>query len=518
MTDADEYPTVKEILPPRSEYRFELEQGQRQAIRLVPGTGDAEIFGAGLYAKDAGGWYVFGDEVKACVCSWNGCEIELCECYDKCECDLGEVYKKLISSHHIPKWTHRRLDLAQLSAPPPTAAYLSSEPSPTFSSYTTLHLHQEKARLNARNHIRANPSLVYDLRQLSENDDPQSTTDLYRPEGQGPRILLLGPEASGKSSLTKFLCNYALRSPATTSTGQETTEQQEIKEGQVQGSEATGWWPVLVNLDPAVGSPPLPCTISAHPLSPLPQSTLTSATPLLPYGLTSPISGALPPTAFTASSSSSIAMWLGRESYRENDAHAKAIIHSLAHQVEKRMCRDLQARMSGMVIDSWATSSADSKTKYAMVKEVVKAFHIDTILVLGQEKVTIDLTRIFGASNAAKEFTPKPPQVLKLPKSGGVVEEDDAYKSRLRNAQVRTYFYGGSTAHAAFSNGSRKAGDDESGNALNKDGPEKIVKVPGDDEPLGGLGHLNPYSQTIPLDLLEIYRVGQGERLRWSMG
>lgn len=80
MTDADEYPTVKEILPPRSEYRFELEQGQRQAIRLVPGTGDAEIFGAGLYAKDAGGWYVFGDEVKACVCSWNGCEIELCEC------------------------------------------------------------------------------------------------------------------------------------------------------------------------------------------------------------------------------------------------------------------------------------------------------------------------------------------------------------------------------------------------------------------------------------------------------
>ena len=102
------------------------------------------------------------------------------------------------------------------------------------------------------------------------------------------------------------------------------------------------------------------------------------------------------------------------------------------------------------------------------------------------------------------------PQVLKLPKSGGVVKEDDAYKSRLRNAQVRTYFYGGSTAHASIS--SRKAGDDDGGNALNKDGPEKVTKVPGDDEPLGGLGHLNPYSQTIPLDLLEIYRVGQGEQ------
>lgn len=79
MTDSSEYDIVREALPPRSEYRFELEAGQRQAIRLVPGTGDAEIFGAELFAKDQGGWYVFGDEVKACVCTWNGCEIELCK-------------------------------------------------------------------------------------------------------------------------------------------------------------------------------------------------------------------------------------------------------------------------------------------------------------------------------------------------------------------------------------------------------------------------------------------------------
>ena len=67
------------------------------------------------------------------------------------------------------------------------------------------------------------------------------------------------------------------------------------------------------------------------------------------------------------------------------------------------------------------------------------AFSVDTILVLGQEKVTIDLTRIFASST----LSPRP-TVLKLPKSGGVVELDDAYKSRLRAAQVKTYFYGGS--------------------------------------------------------------------------
>lgn len=173
------------------------------------------------------------------------------------------------------------------------------------------------------------------------------------------------------------------------------------------------------------------------------------------------------------------------------------------------MCRDMKARMSGMVIDSWSTTSADSKTKYTLLKEVVKAFHIDTILVLGQEKVTIDLTRIF-ASASQEEFHPKP-IVLKLPKSGGVVEEDDAYRARFKNSQIRTYFYGGNAGTSGSKRGATGA-EGNGSNAPSADGDaEKVVKVPGGDEPLGGLGLLNPYSQTIPLDLLEIYRVGQGK-------
>lgn len=166
------------------------------------------------------------------------------------------------------------------------------------------------------------------------------------------------------------------------------------------------------------------------------------------------------------------------------------------------MCRDMKARMSGLVVDTMATGTQDARGKYSLVKEIVKAFHIDMILVLGQEKVTIDLTKHFASQ---PEGAGSRPIVLKLPKSGGVVELDETYKTRLRNAQIKSYFYGGNT-------GDKKGAQAvaESDSNVNGSGVEK-PKVPGMDEPLGGLSHLNPYSQTIPLDLLEVYRVGQGE-------
>lgn len=48
------------------------------AIRLVPDTGDAEIFGAELLPREDK-WYTFGDEAKGCICSWRGCTIEIGE-------------------------------------------------------------------------------------------------------------------------------------------------------------------------------------------------------------------------------------------------------------------------------------------------------------------------------------------------------------------------------------------------------------------------------------------------------
>lgn len=258
------------------------------------------------------------------------------------------------------------------------------------------------------------------------------------------------------------------------------------------------------------GALPLPGSISANPLSPLPQAALGSATPAMPFGLTTPVSGALPPNALSASVTPPVSLWLGREHFKENDDHGRAVLTTLAQHVERRLCRDIKARMSGLIVDTPPTTNADSKSKYAIIQDIVRLFHVDTVLVLGHEKVTIDLTRIF-ASSPNGNFTPRP-TVLKLPKSGGVVESDESSKARQRSNQVKTYFYGGSggttsgvTSKTATAAAAAAKGSDADGTMTGaEDGKE-----PNASEALGYLSHLNPYSQTIPLDLLEVYRVGQ---------
>jgi polyribonucleotide 5'-hydroxyl-kinase len=127
---------------------------------------------------------------------------------------------------------------------------------------------------------------------------------------------------------------------------------------------------------------------------------------------------------------------------------------------------------------------------------------VDTIVVLGNEKLNIEMGKIFGGAGSGIG-------VIKLPKSEGVVELDQTFKQRLRSLQVRNYFYGGShVAKATKGEGVDETrgedGDDAktSANAFNS-------IVPGHAEPLGGLPALSPYSTTIPFDLLEVYKVGQ---------
>ncbi len=154
-----------------------------------------------------------------------------------------------------------------------TTEYVASEPTPLFSSYSNLHIYLERRRLTARQALRSNDGALArklaeeELVRLqrkssgdgSEQEAADNTQEGYSPEGQGPRVLVVGGEASGKSSLVKFLANYAVRSPAVCSVGKgkskeegtETAAEQLERTGQGAEAEVTGWWPVLVNLNPA---------------------------------------------------------------------------------------------------------------------------------------------------------------------------------------------------------------------------------------------------------------------------
>ena len=74
--------------------------------------------------------------------------------------------------------------------------------------YTNLHLALEQRRVLANRAARNSPP---PLGHDQNNESP-------------PRVLIIGPENSGKTTLTKILANYATRSPAQ-------------------------WAPIMVNLD-----------------------------------------------------------------------------------------------------------------------------------------------------------------------------------------------------------------------------------------------------------------------------
>ena len=59
------------------------------------------------------------------------------------------------------------------------------------------------------------------------------------------------------------------------------------------------------------------------------------------------------------------------------------------------------------------------------------------LVVLGSERLYSDMTRRF-----TKQISGSTLAVVKLDRSGGCVDRDAAYMRRLRQAQVRAYFFG----------------------------------------------------------------------------
>ncbi|WFD42107.1 polynucleotide 5'-hydroxyl-kinase [Malassezia psittaci] len=421
-------------LPPRSEYRVELEANEALSVRFISegsgNYGDAEVFGAPLIGGSQERWYTFGNEAKFAFSSWGGAELEL----------VGTA----------------------------STEYMADEPSPTYTYDTNLHLNLERARIRAREQLRSDKSLVQSLKDsdVSQNndppnyDDPKATfsSELYTAAGQGPRVMVVGSKCAGKTSLVKFLANYAMRSPALASIeeGTRNTKKTQIEKEEdlddddddddreettnpavpadgEELSEITGWWPMIVALDPSEGAVPMPGCLSAIPLRPTPINCLPSPSPALPYGVTPQTTGALPPTVSTAESVMPLVHWLGKQNVSENERHSRRVIDHLAYQVEKRMVKDARARMSGLLLDMPGVTTSDSRSRYSYIQYCIRAFKIDTVIVVGHEKLNLELTKLFSG-NASQN----PVQVVKVPKSGGVGELTDTGRGAGRNLSTKT--------------------------------------------------------------------------------
>ncbi|CAG8548922.1 1681_t:CDS:10 [Funneliformis mosseae] len=186
---------------------------------------------------------------------------------------------------------------------------------------------------------------------------------------KGPRVMIVGPEDVGKTSLCKLLLSYALRH---------------------------GRQPIFVNLDSNEGSITMPGTLSATPINHIID-----------------VEEGFGSSATTAPSFSSSYMpmvfYYGYSDPSDNVKLYKVLTKKLAYNVSRRLVEDEIAKVSGVVID---TSGLIDGTGYEIIQHCVEVFDVNIIIVLGHERLYSDMARLYKERPGVN--------VVKLSKSGGV--------------------------------------------------------------------------------------------------
>ncbi|CEJ58502.1 Putative mRNA cleavage and polyadenylation factor IA/II complex, subunit CLP1 [Penicillium brasilianum] len=346
-----------------SEWRFEVAFGHIVRVKLLTGT--AELFGTELAESQT---YTFIG-TKAAIYTWYGCELEV---------SAGETGAGT-SDGMTPVAGH--------GAGGCQSEY-TAEDTPMI-EYANFHFALETMRQEA---------------QGSGKD--------------GPRVLLLGPDDVGKTSLAKILTAYATKS---------------------------GRQPLVVNLDPTEGMLSVPGTLTA--------TAFRTMLDVEDGWGSSPMSGPSPvPVKLPLVYSYPLANPLDAEA-----SVYRPIVSRLALSVTGRLAEDEEARETGIIVDTPGILSSGKPGSLELINHIVTEFAITTIVVLGSERLYSTMVKQYdnkpSASASATIFDERI-SVLKLSKSGGCVDRDSAFRRATRESQIRSYFFGNpmpSTVSAALS-------------------------------------------------------------------
>ncbi|KAL0574693.1 Cleavage polyadenylation factor subunit clp1 [Marasmius crinis-equi] len=273
----------------------------------------------------------------------------------------------------------------------PSTEYVSEET--PMAVYGNLHIAIEQMRVRALAKFRGSP-------------EPEGRPAPDLPT-EPPRVLVLGPDSAGKTTLCKILINYTVRA------------------GQA-------WSPLLINVDPSeASSSRLRFSIQTLTSFPREHGQLQPASdelPVIPAGLGRNLRadhfGIECPSATCVLSTTRNPLLMDR------------LIRNLGVNVDEKSSNDPKGQTAGLIVDtpsSFASgTAATNEHRQKLIKACVDAFKINIILVVGHEKLNVEMQRTYGPTL----------KVVKVPKSGGVVELDHGYRERVHDNQFHTYMYG----------------------------------------------------------------------------
>ncbi|CAG8920952.1 unnamed protein product [Penicillium salamii] len=338
-------------LTPGSEWRFEVAFGHVIKVKLLNGT--AELFGTELAESQT---YTFTG-TKAAIFTWHGCALEV---------SAAETIQTT-SDGVSPTFGH--------GAGGCHSEYTAEET--PMVEYANVHFALETMREEA----------------LSIGKD-------------GPRVLLLGSENSGKTTLAKILTSYATK---------------------------IGRQPLVVNLDPTEGMLGVPGTLTA--------TAFRTILDVEDGWGSSPMSGPSPvPVKLPLVYSYPMQNPLDGEG-----SVYKPIVSRLALSVTGRMAEDEDARETGIIVDTPGILGSDKPGSMDLINHIVTEFSITTILVLGSERLYSTVAKQYDnkpSSSATAAVFDEQVSVIKLSKSGGCADRDEAFRKATRESQIRTYFFG----------------------------------------------------------------------------
>lgn len=211
----------------------------------------------------------------------------------------------------------------------------------------------------------------------------------------GPRVLIVGDSSTGKSSLAKTLCSYA------------------IKYKQYQ--------PLYVNLNPQDGIFSPPGCLSATPISDILDVESNSWGQSMTGGATK------------LHSKQPVVKNFGLERISDNRDLYMFIMQKLSEAVHKRLQNDPLIRRSGLIIDTPPISELHDT--YTELQEIVTRFRVNAIVVCSKDdNLTIKINEAFQSQVGA---------IVSFPVSNGVFQVDDVFKRTLQRICIKEYFYGG---------------------------------------------------------------------------